>query len=54
MVSQQSIDLLSMYGHYNKGHLPYEGGILNQPNAIYEAFSMLNQFEERVGMNNAS
>lgn len=41
MVTSDSWDMLSLYNHYTAGHLPFDGGILSQPNAFSDAMQII-------------
>lgn len=41
MVTDESRFMLRMYGHYTRNILPYEGGLLAQPNYFAEAMEIL-------------
>lgn len=34
-------EILSLYSYYSKGHLPYNTGILDIPNVLYESFLII-------------
>jgi len=37
---------LQLYIHYKNGHLPYQGGVLNQPNRLMEEIMCVGQVYE--------
>lgn len=40
-VSPAALNMISQYGYFEKGFLPYPGTFLEQPNKIMEAFNMI-------------
>lgn len=41
MITPQSRFLIRMHRHYRNGWLPYEGGLLEQPNYYLEAMELI-------------
>lgn len=41
LVTEESAQMLRLYGHYDAGHLPFPGGILDQPAAFVEAVEII-------------
>jgi hypothetical protein len=48
MVTQQSTFLLRMHSHYRGRILPYDGGILDQPNYYIEMMEAISAHEARM------
>jgi hypothetical protein len=44
MVTDFSRTMLNLYSHYEKGVLPFTGGLLNQPHAFYESMIIINNY----------
>lgn len=40
-ITKMSAMFLNMYGHYKKGHLPFSGGIYNQPATYEQAMTII-------------
>lgn len=41
MIEEESRDMLKLYSHYKAGHLPFSGGILDQPAAFGDAMVII-------------
>jgi hypothetical protein len=41
MISRKSREMLSLYGHYKNGYLPYPGGMWNQPAFYIKAMQII-------------
>ena len=44
MITEFSRTMLNLYSHYEKGVLPFNGGLLNQPHAFYQAMLVINNY----------
>ena len=49
MVTEESVELLRLYPHFERGVMPFAGGLLDQPNGFVQAMDVI-----RVGISNAS
>lgn len=47
-ITENSIYWLELYGHYQAGHLPRPGGVLDQDNKTLEAFSVIRGEYNRI------
>jgi len=41
MVDPGATYLISLYQHYKRGHLPYSGGVLDQPDIVMQALDLI-------------
>lgn len=48
MITQESSFLLRLHAHYKQGLLPYDGGLLEQPNFYLEAMEILTARESEI------
>ena len=46
-MTPETIDALTIWKHYHRGHLPEPGGLLDQPAALIEALLTLEEEDQK-------
>lgn len=49
LITDRTIMMLDLYGHYKNGVLPVAGGLLDQPYAYYRAMTIIDQWMRKDG-----
>jgi hypothetical protein len=49
LITQRSLFLFDLYGHYKRGVLPVAGGLFDQPHVYYRAMTVIDEWMKRAG-----
>ena len=45
-MNRYCVGLITMHNQFEKGIMPYPGGLMDQPNKIIEAFDVINSYKQ--------